>query len=72
MTVHQKIMRAAKRGTGLRLTADEVFQLSRDGAIATCAENDDARDTQDALDQAAEEEGQRWADTRESTDRCVW
>lgn len=43
LSPHQKIMRAAKRGTGLRLTADEVFQLSRDGAIATCAENDDEK-----------------------------
>lgn len=44
MTPHQKIMRAAKRGTGIRLSAVEVLELSRDGAIATCAENDDAED----------------------------
>jgi hypothetical protein len=40
-TPHQKIMRAASKDQGLRLSADEVFQLSMDGAIATCAENDD-------------------------------
>lgn len=40
-TPWQKIMRAAKRGTGLRLTVDEVWQLSRDSAIETKAGNDD-------------------------------
>ena len=40
-TPHQRIMRAAERGTGLRLSADEVRRLSRDDAIATCARNDD-------------------------------
>jgi hypothetical protein len=44
MTPHQKIMRAAERGTGLRLTAEEVGKLSRDGAIETCAANDDEDD----------------------------
>lgn len=43
LTPHQKIMRAAKRETGLRLTAEEVYDLSRDDAIATCAANDDER-----------------------------
>ena len=33
----QKIMRAAKRGTGLRLNADEVWQLSLDDAIEQMA-----------------------------------
>lgn len=42
MTPHQKIMRAAKRGTGCRLTADEVIQLSMDDAVATRAANDEA------------------------------
>jgi hypothetical protein len=41
LTPHQKIMRAAQLGTGLRLTAEEVSQLSMDGAIAQCAANDD-------------------------------
>lgn len=41
LTPHQRIMRAAKRGTGLRLTAKQVFDLSRDDAIRTCAQNDD-------------------------------
>lgn len=34
----QKIMRAAKRGTGLKLSADEVLRLSYDDAIATTAQ----------------------------------
>lgn len=33
-------MRAAKRGTGLRLTADEVWKLACDDAIETKANND--------------------------------
>jgi len=41
LTVHQKIMAAAARGTGLRLSADEVERLSTDEAIRQCAENDD-------------------------------
>lgn len=41
LTPFQKIMRAAKKGRGIRLTANEVFQLSRDDAIATAASNDD-------------------------------
>ena len=44
MTPHQKIMRAAKRGTGLRLTFEEVASLSMDNAIETCAMNDDMED----------------------------
>lgn len=32
-------MAAAERETGLVLTADEVFELSRDDAIATAAQN---------------------------------
>lgn len=43
LTVHQKIMRAAKKLTGIRLTASEVFALSRDNAIYACAQEDDAR-----------------------------
>lgn len=41
LTPWQKIMRASKRGTGLRLSADEVWNLSRDNAIETLAGNDD-------------------------------
>ena len=41
LTPHQRIMRAAEKGRGLRLTADEVHALSMDGAIETCATNDD-------------------------------
>lgn len=38
----QKIMRAAKRGTGLRLTADQVWQLSAsDIPVETQAASDD-------------------------------
>ena len=35
---HQRIMDAARRGAGLRLTADEVWELSQDDAIARAAE----------------------------------
>ena len=45
LTVYQKIMRAAKLGTGIRLTADEVWKLRMDGCIEKCAENDDAAQT---------------------------
>lgn len=44
MTAHQKIMWAWRRGMGCRLSADEVAELAQDGAIATCAENDDEDD----------------------------
>lgn len=40
-TPWQKIVRAAKAGRGLRLTADEVFKLFMDDAIETKATNDD-------------------------------
>lgn len=40
----QKIMRAAKRGSGLRLTADEVAVLASDSAIEARAWNDDEAD----------------------------
>lgn len=40
LTPWEKIMRAARTNSGLRLTPNEAFQLSRDGAIATRAEMD--------------------------------
>ena len=40
-TPHQKIMRAMARGAGLRLSADDVWRLSLDDAIATRAISDD-------------------------------
>lgn len=40
MTPYQRIMRAAKRRTGCRLTAYECAQLARDVAISTAAEVD--------------------------------
>lgn len=48
LTPHQKIMRAARNCTGLRLTADEVRHLAGDDAIATCATNDDEAVTPNA------------------------
>jgi hypothetical protein len=36
----ERIIRAADRGTGLRLTAEEALMLSRDNAIVTRAELD--------------------------------
>ena len=44
MTPYQRIMLAAKRGTGVRLTADEVWQMSNDTAIADRAAVDDDKD----------------------------
>jgi hypothetical protein len=54
-TVHQRIMIAAERGTGLRLTAEEVSRLSLDQAIEQCAMNDDA----DEAERLAEDEQER-------------
>lgn len=41
MTPHQRIMRAARSGDGLTLTAADVDALSRDDAIATASRRDD-------------------------------
>lgn len=43
-TPYQKILRAADRGTGLRLTAAEVATLAGDSAIESIAWNDDERE----------------------------
>lgn len=43
LTPYQRIMRAAKAGQGVRLSAAEVAWLARDHAIITCARKDDAR-----------------------------
>lgn len=40
-TPHQRIMTAARKGKGLRLSAAEVRRLSLDDAISTCAAEDD-------------------------------
>lgn len=42
---YQRIVRAAARGTGLRLSAEEVQALSHDTAIRHLAANDDAAET---------------------------
>lgn len=55
MTPWEKIMRAGKRGTGLRLTADEVHQLSCDGAIEQKASNDEW-DRQQTKEKSAEDQ----------------
>jgi hypothetical protein len=44
LTPYQKIARAAERGTGCRLTAEDVQQLWMDDAIQTVAERDDYQD----------------------------
>ena len=44
LTPYQKIARAAKRGTGCRLTAEDVRRLWMDDAIQTVAERDDYQD----------------------------
>lgn len=68
MTPHQKIMRAAKRGTGLRLTAKEVAELSFDDAIATLAINDDERNREDVSNPRNREQ---WEQERQAADRAV-
>jgi hypothetical protein len=47
----QKIMRAAERGTGLRLNADEVWLLSRDDAIEQAATQERAEEYEDFHDE---------------------
>lgn len=44
LTQHQRIMRAAFGGTGVRLSAQDAHELSRDDAISTAATNDCERD----------------------------
>ncbi len=46
-TPYQRIMRAAKRGTGLRLSAEDAAMLSFDHAIVARAEWDDSDECQD-------------------------
>ena len=41
LSVYQRITMAAERRTGLRLSYDDVFALSRDDTIQRLAENDD-------------------------------
>ena len=41
LTPHQRIMRAAEKGIGVRLSAEEVLHLAMDDAIAQAAENDE-------------------------------
>ena len=41
LTPYQRIVRAAKVGAGVRLTADEVWKMARDTAILQRAEWDD-------------------------------
>lgn len=51
LTVYQRIMRAAERGTGLRLSADDCWELQCDSAIVQVAINHDEADRA-AADQA--------------------
>lgn len=50
MTPYQRIMRAAEKGRGVRLSADDVRRMAMDHAIVTLAENDD--DEQDRAPRA--------------------
>lgn len=47
LTPWQRIMRASERGTGLRLSAEDVWRLSMDDAIHTRALLDDEDDAED-------------------------
>lgn len=49
-----RIMRAAERGTGVRLTAEEVEELSMDHAILYAATNDEVMDEDSALEEPNE------------------
>lgn len=44
MTPYQRIVRAARRGTGVRLSAADAVALARDEAILAVARGDDERD----------------------------
>ncbi len=44
LSPHQRIVRAAKRGTGVRFTAQEVDRLAEDHAIHQVATWDDMAD----------------------------
>lgn len=44
LTPHQRIMRAADAGKGLRLSAADVLHLSKDDAVSTAAARDDYKD----------------------------
>jgi hypothetical protein len=44
LTPYQRIVRNAAPGAGVRLSADEVFEMSLDDAIARRADLDDAND----------------------------
>ena len=41
LSVYQRITMAAMRGTGVRLSYDDVFTLNSDDSVQTLAENDD-------------------------------
>ena len=45
LSAYQRIVRAAKRGTGVLLFPDEVRRLARDDAIVKVAEHDDETST---------------------------
>ncbi len=47
LTPYQRIMRAARRCTGVRLSPDDVQALSMDDAISTVAYNDDEADEEE-------------------------
>jgi len=52
LTPYQRIMRAADKGVGVRLSAAECLSMSIDNAIFRLADNDDW----DALDETAADE----------------
>jgi hypothetical protein len=43
-TVYQRIIDAAKRGKGMRLSAEEVYTLSQSASIASTADHDTYRE----------------------------
>lgn len=69
-TPYQRIMRAAERGGGVRLSVDDVFLLSMDDAIATRANNDD-EDDEGSVDAIGKYQRSAVKNTKEGT-TIVW
>ena len=61
-TVYQRILKAAKRGTGCYLTDDDVVRLAGDDAVRQVGEQDNERDAlrrkgRSALKKLSEKQG---------------
>lgn len=59
LSPYQRIVRNARKGRGVRLSVDEVRDMSMDGAIEQVATNDDVSDEERADDARAWQEGRK-------------